>query len=137
MVEPRVYRFPDPKKGQSKDYKFPGLTDVELGWLAGIIDGEGYITLRLSGHTKHHPQINVTSTCLELLETLKEITATGSIVKRRTPLNPKHSQAWQWATFRSAAVYGLCDVLQDLLIVKREKVQLILETFRNRMLIEM
>lgn len=131
MVLPCVYRLRC-DRGVTKDYEFPGLSDLELGWLVGIIDGEGYITHRLNGRTKHHPQINVASTCLELLETLHQLVNIGNICRRRAPLNPKHSQAWQWSTSRGAAVYGLCDVMKDLLIVKRAKARSILEAFSEQ-----
>ncbi len=29
------------------------MTEAQLGWLAGIIDGEGYITIQRSGHNVH------------------------------------------------------------------------------------
>lgn len=36
-----------------------GITDIELGWLAGILEGEGCFRLHHTGNNKHSPSIQL------------------------------------------------------------------------------
>ena len=50
------------------------VRDVEIGWLAGVIDGEGSITLaRRSDSHAFHVWLTITNTCLPLLERAMDI----------------------------------------------------------------
>lgn len=47
------------------------MTDLEKGYLAAIIDGEGTVTLT-KGSSFRYPTIEVSSTTLEIVEYLKD-----------------------------------------------------------------
>ena len=72
------------------------MRDVEIGWLAGIIDGEGSISLDPRNGTRM-PRLSVPSTDIEILRKCVEITGTGNITKRNSR-NSKHKETWQWRT---------------------------------------
>ncbi len=46
------------------------MTDIESAYLAGIIDGEGTITLTKDGEFRY-PAVSVASTTIEILEWCK------------------------------------------------------------------
>lgn len=49
------------------------MTDFELGWLAGLMDGEGCITMTRNNGKNLMPMVQVTNTNLDLMEKAKEI----------------------------------------------------------------
>jgi hypothetical protein len=69
--------------------RVPLMTPADAGWLAGIIDGEGTITLTRTYTSKDHdfrkPIISVASCDVEMLEKMKRVANINSaIVPKRT-----------------------------------------------------
>ena len=62
------------------------MTDLEKGYLAAIIDGEGTVTLT-KGSSFRYPTIEVSSTTLEIVEYLKD--RFGGVVSKKNERNPK------------------------------------------------
>ena len=86
----------------------------ELYYLAGLIDGEGTITLsRKSKNDKFRtPVISCSSTTYEFMEYLKQNYG-GSISKQKT-YKDHHKQAWSWKSSYLGAV-NLCTKLKNIL----------------------
>jgi hypothetical protein len=76
------------------------LSEVDVGWLAGLIDGEGSVTLDRHG-TWRRPGVSAASTDLEILEKTKRL-AGGSISKAKTErTDPRYEgrprkRRWNW-----------------------------------------
>lgn len=90
------------------------MTEVDKAYLAGIIDGEGWI--RLHKHTKkgvnyYHPEIGIGNTEIGWLESLR---ATWSSVGHIYYIQPKRSQ-WQpsanWMITGKQALFVLSEIL--------------------------
>lgn len=97
------------------------LTDIEAAWIAGIIDGEGTITLTTQrrGQPFKNVQISVASTSYELLRMLKDMTGVGHVSqKKKYEAHHKQSYTWQVATSGQAI-----DLLRKLLPFLRESVK--------------
>ena len=99
-----------------------------LGYLAGIVDGEGCITRQVS-RTKNgqsvHPVITVSNGHRPLLEYLQTATGFGNIRSahgKNSTLNP----AFNWSTQKRQDVYTLLTSLLPLLIVKKKQALLAL-----------
>lgn len=69
------------------------MTDIELGWLAGIIDGEGSICFSRRPFWRC-PEISVPSTDIEILLEVQRILNSGSISKRTNRSGNKDT--WQY-----------------------------------------
>lgn len=76
---------------------------TELGWLAGIVDGEGYI----SGSG-----IYVTSTDPDILRRCLEVAGGGVISANKPDARGNRKPSWRWRLGWRA---GAADVLADLL----------------------
>ena len=101
---------------------------AERAYIAGIIDGEGTITLnRKHRNNAHSPEITVANTDLRLLEWLKEKLG-GSIRKKIKKLS-HHNQAYTWM-IRNDRVINLLSEIEDYLIVKREHSELITKKYK-------
>lgn len=86
----------------------------ELYYLAGLIDGEGTISLS-KRHSKERfkaPAISMSSTTYELVQYLKD--NYGGHISKHKVYQEHHKQSWVWATYYTNAV-DLCNKLSNLL----------------------
>lgn len=83
----------------------PGVyNEIELAWLAGIVDGEGTITLVRHNRNKFRsPVISVASTTYELLLEVQRIAGGGSISSKKVYAT-HHKPSWTWALQRRKAL---------------------------------
>ena len=74
------------------------MQDIKLGWVVGIIDGEGSVTFDRHGKWRR-PGLSVTSTDIDILNELKELLG-GAIIKvkerRRKKNGDLFKSAWIW-----------------------------------------
>ena len=89
--------------------------DNSSAYIAGIIDGEGTITLsRFSKTAKYrYLVVSVSSTTIQILEFLQSKYG-GSISKQKV-YKKHHKQSWSWKLESRRALGLLCDVLPFLL----------------------
>jgi hypothetical protein len=105
------------------------LTDVEKGYLAGLIDGEGSIRVSRALGKWYAPFIQITNTNKSVMDWLQEIFGNKNIgrlyvEKRRNPnYRPKF-------VYNVASVQGVKQILEqivDILKIKRQQALLVLE----------
>ena len=73
-------------------------SEVEKAWAAGIMDGDGCVTMRPpSGGRFRHPYVVVDSTDLEILQELLRLFG-GRIISKKAR-DPAHRQQWSWRVF--------------------------------------
>ncbi len=106
--------------------------DSDLGWAAGIIDGEGCISLYKSSGTAagrtYVLRVMVGNTSLLMLKRLREILGVGNIVVSRKAIGKYRPQwAWQASSKQAEAVLRL---LEPYLVNKREEAIVGLESRR-------
>lgn len=101
-----------------------------VAYIAGIIDGEGTITLsKVRKSAKFRvPVVSVSSTTLEILEYLKSHYG-GSIVKHKV-YQEHHKQSWSWKLDYKRAIKLCVDVLPFLLEPeKRRRAKLLIDVY--------
>ncbi|SNT65121.1 hypothetical protein SAMN05421812_12048 [Asanoa hainanensis] len=87
-------------------------SEVEKAWVAGILDGDGCVTLHGYAASKAYrkPLIVVDSTDIEILQELSRLYGGGLVVKKKA--KDHHLQAWTWRLYGSDKVLALiADVL--------------------------
>lgn len=95
------------------------LIENEKGYIAGIIDGEGTITLtRLSANEYRAPVVSVTSTTIEILEYLQE--RCGGSISSQSKKEVQHKDSWCWKIIRNKAI-ELLEQCSDYLLVPEKK----------------
>lgn len=111
------------------------MTRTELGWIAGIIDGEGCIFISKSKPPKKRPNINISyqvvvrvgMTSQLAINTLMNLVGYGS-VHCKEEHNP-YSPCWFWTvTCRDAERFLWW--IEPHLVAKREEAQVALEFFK-------
>jgi hypothetical protein len=105
------------------------LKEAKKAYLAGIIDGEGTVTL-----TKHHrnetpsPSVSVANNNLELLEWIKGLVGGTIISKKKRKVHHHDSYAW---TIRSDKAIKLLKDIKRYLIVKKPQADLIIKKYKS------
>lgn len=104
------------------------LREVEKAYLAGIVDGEGTVTL-----IKHHqnetpmPTVSVANNNLQLLEWIKSKVG-GIIVSKKKRLT-HHNDSFAWSVRQDRAIRFLNEIKQYL-IVKKQQADLITTMYK-------
>lgn len=114
----------------------PEMTDDQkLGYLAGLIDGEGSITLYLR---KKYQSLELRVTVYNTYEPVIDWLVSnfgGNKYKVGRRLNLKHSQEWQWFICSEQA-YQILKPVSELLVIKKHKAIVAIEAWENRQSVE-
>ena len=107
------------------------MTNVEKAYLAGIIDGEGTVTLtRRHKNQTPSPQISVSNTDLELLEYIQHVTNCGRIQAKKKSQS-HHQQSWHWQTHSVSASLHILEEIRPFLRVKKQQADLIIKHYKE------
>jgi len=103
------------------------VSEIKFGWTAGIIDGEGCITVIGRGNLRDfYPMVAVANTSQEMITELVQLSSKlvgspGHVNERKFE---KYKTQWQWSLFHKTAV-AFCKEIEPYLIVKRQQAILI------------
>lgn len=99
------------------------LSAFEKGWIAGLIDGEGTLTVHRGIGV--HPRLIIGNTSLELVERIKKVIGAGHISKNVKKQSGHHRPCWVYEL--SARPLGpLLEQVGHHLIIKREHAGILL-----------
>lgn len=107
---------------------------VKLGYLAGILDGEGSIFIgkgRSKKGEKCFPAIAIVNTDFRLMQWLKE--EVGGYIRTKPDKRPNHKTAYVWRTQAVLDVYNILKAVSPHLTVKRGNAQKVLRFCQQRM----
>jgi len=108
------------------------MTEFELGFIIGLIEGEGSITLG-RGVCKNpqgfslHPRFFITNTDMVLLNKAQSIIGAGKIFKKEKIQKINHKQGFKLCIDDKNELKTLLLKLEPYLISKRKQCQLLLE----------
>jgi hypothetical protein len=95
------------------------IRDIEAAYAAGILDGEGSISLtRVRKNRYPSPQVSVSTTDPELLDWFRARFG-GSIV-RKPSYKPTHSQSYEWKVTDREALRVL-ERMRPYMVIERKK----------------
>lgn len=106
------------------------MTPKERAYLAGIIDGEGTVTLS-RGHINEmpSPKVSVANNSVPLLNWIKIKTGTGVII-RRSKRAPQHGSQYVLDVCDNAAL-KLLDEIKEFLIVKKKHAEILVSRYKS------
>lgn len=110
---------------------------TKLGWIAGIVDGEGHIGMASRYRKRDNSywmsvKLEITSTTPVMQETLYELIGTGNL-RNRKRYNVKHKDAVEFYVWRVESIYAILSVIAPLLVVKKQQAELALEWSKRRL----
>ena len=109
------------------------MTELEIAYLAGIIDGEGSIML-LKYHNSENPSpcISISSTDIELVEWVKERIGSGRINKKKNYNINKHKDSYTYSVYYNTAIDILSKIEPYLVIMKKKlRAKFIIDNYKN------
>jgi len=106
------------------------LTQIELAYLAGFFDGEGYVSIsrQYRVRTQHQPRMSVTQVRPAVLHKFE--IAFGGVVRHRPKLGK--SGAWEWYACGMKTCIPALTLLEPFLIVKKAEAQVVIAAFQQR-----
>lgn len=113
-------------------YPIEELPDWQLGYIAGIIDGEGTINLRVhKGRPSFDYQICVGMADEKCIRVLAHATELGT-VRCETRLGI-HSDIYRWVVADRISLYVLLKAIRPYLVVKKKHADVMLEYIERRL----
>jgi len=105
------------------------LTPTDAAYIAGIIDGEGTISLtRRHKNENRQLEISIANTEISLLNYLLKTIGTGRITKKRTYCD-KHTPSATYLVSNRQALYLLRQVFPFLRTYKNKRAELVLKNY--------
>lgn len=108
------------------------LNQVDKGYIAGIIDGEGSICLSKDSASNQfrYPNIQVSSTTYEMLEYLKN--KIGGSISKKKESKEKYKEAWKWQIKTNLTIELLNEIKEYLLVPeKKYRANLICDEYKK------
>ncbi len=109
------------------NHKFP-LTNEELAYMAGIVDGEGTLAIRGKGNS-YCPEFRITNTDKSLIDWLNIRVHFSSMHLRKREINRR--PCWD-CLIRGFKMYNLLKSLLPYLIIKRKHAELLIKFIESR-----
>lgn len=110
------------------------LSEVDKGYIAGMIDGEGTISIsqfHRNGGITLIPYIKIGNTNKDVITYLHERIG-GNAQTRHRPGNDHHKPCYYTVTSSGARVLGLLPEILPYLIIKRKQAELLMEFCQSR-----
>lgn len=107
------------------------LSREDYAWAAGLLDGDGCITLGKNGRFRR-PEVVVDSTDLEILHEMRRIFG-GGCISKKAKVQGHHRQAWHWRVNGSDCVLALLSAVVAYMRCpsKRDRAQFLLTHWRS------
>lgn len=112
-------------------YQVPDLPATTLAYVAGLVDGEGTITIRRhnrgrgSGLEEYGAWLSIAQKNLEILYWVKELFGRGSVVQHKLSASVKH-EMHHWSIGYHSAV-AIIEALYPYLRIKRRQAEIVME----------
>jgi hypothetical protein len=108
-------------------------SDLQLGWIAGIVDGEGWIGLNSSTSSKTYVDVRiaVTSTTVAMQNALLKLTGLGTVHDQK-PAKPNHRPQFTWRVQSALNVGAFLEVVSPYLLIKRAVAKVVLDVCVKR-----
>lgn len=95
------------------------ITDIELGWLAGILEGEGSFVLGTTPKGYPRYEVTVSMTDEDVINELLRITGMGRIYGPYKKKKVQWKPSWKWSVVKEADVKDLCLRVKPLMYRRR------------------
>lgn len=100
------------------------MNDIELGYVAGVIEGEGYIFTKNS----YSAAVAVQMTDLDVLQKLQILTGLGHIIETQRQ-KPHHKRTWRWTAQGSEVRRLLLDIYPHMGDRRKEKIMSVVSVY--------
>ncbi len=120
-----------PVSGRGKSYIIPFLEDFDLGYIAGLLDGEGCFH---TGSESHY--VAVYSTERHVLEYIQDVLKTGTIGKSGDNEKRGFKTCWSWRVQNISGCVGVAQLFEPVLLIKQEAARKMIEVLEAKIEID-
>lgn len=120
------------------------IPEAKLGWVAGIVDGEGYIGVVKAIDKRRNtftlmPRVDISSTTRVMQEELRQILGFGCVYNKTAhqKRKPNERPQYTWGIWSAAVVGPFLTVIEPYLVVKRGISSVVREFCERRMVNDM
>lgn len=108
--------------------EWAGITQSELGWVAGIIDGEGSLAIGFPSSSKTwYCSVSVRNTRVEMVNKLKELFGGKTFKTKYKPNNEgEYKPVWSW-WINPSRIKTFLETIYPYLVVKKKQAELLIE----------
>ncbi len=116
------------------------MTNEQWAWLAGFIDGEGYlgltyqltaVTKRSAASPRYHPYLIITNTNAEAIEYIHALLSSGKVYKILRK-DGKSKDAYHLKVTKAPDLLLILEQLESFILVKHEQCVLLINYLRYR-----
>ncbi len=117
--------------GKGKEYTTPFLEDFHLGYITGLLDGEGCF------HVSEQPKgtsyyVAIYNTNKDLLQYVLDILEVGSIMRSGDNEKRGYKPCWVWKVQTLAGSFAVASMFEPVLLVKKEAARKLISTLKDR-----
>lgn len=95
------------------------MSEAEVGWLAGLLEGEGYFGITKSaGSNKLRCVVRVSMTDKDVLQKAQQLTGVGTIIQHR-PRVEHHKIAYTWSVSKQFQVREVLELIHPFMGTRR------------------
>lgn len=117
-----------------------GFSDVDIAWIAGLLEGEGCFSICTRKTSKHDHKslaIHCEMTDEDTIEKLHRVTKCGTINVRKNTSGRRddrnRKQTWIWSVQNHAGIYKVCCAIYPHMSKRRqEKIKELIEYVESR-----
>jgi hypothetical protein len=120
----------NPKSGETI---IESMSEADASYLAGFLDGEGYVGFCRNSNGNFLSRIQFTNTDIEIIENIKKITGTNNKILTVDTGNPKEKIAYRITITSFQETLSLAEKLYSYSIVKKERLGLLMKFIEYKM----
>lgn len=128
-----------PYKLEPRSWKEAGVAEWEMGWLAGIIDGEGCVGIKIRESKKYAGQwwacVQIGNTSRKIIDKIEEILRRLDVDFTESfthPKNKKWSDSWSVRVGECVSTWRLCREVVPFLVMKKQRTEMLMEFSEKR-----
>lgn len=116
-----------PKSRRGKEYTTPFLNDFDLGYIAGLLDGEG--CFHVSPGSQY---VAVYSTDESILKYVQEVLEIGTIGKSGDNEKRGFKTCWSWRVQSIAGAFAVASMFEPVLLIKQEAARKLISVLKDK-----
>lgn len=126
----RKYTNLNRKSSFIKSNKINEMLDIQLAYIAGILDGEGNIF----NNKVMYPKIYITNNSIVIMKYLQEITGVGNVRMHMEPnrLKTNRKPTYIWGLTNMGGIRNFLNLLLPFLIIKKQQARLAIKLINIR-----
>src|SRR3990167_2875569 len=122
------------KKSSIRNNKIKWMSLIQKAYIAGLLDGEGNISINMFNNEMMYPKVHITNTYYNVLKYLQETTGIGNIHMHMEPnrIKTNRKPTYNWGITNMNDVRNFLKMMLPFIIIKRRQAKLAINLINIR-----